>query len=108
MPSDDVEKWNGTRTERWQKSLGVGSFFCIVPEPGVVIYGEVLGRRAQGVRRVMTYASEFPDGDEDMIHVTSVDLPLTKRQFELARELGWPCSPRGFQALMGMMVVAEA
>jgi len=103
-----IEKWNEGRTERWQQSLGAGSFFCIVPEPGVVIYGEVLGRRPQGVRRVMTYAQEFPEGDEDLIHVQATDLPLTRRQFELARELGWPGSQRMFQLVMSMQRVASA
>jgi len=108
MASSAVEKWNETRIERWQTSLGPGSFFCIVPEPGVVIYGEVLGRRPRGVRRVMTFAAEFPEGEEDLVHVQAVDLPLTKRQFELARDLAWPSQPRAFQALMAMGEVAEA
>jgi len=107
-PAKKLEKWNESRVEPWQRKLNTGSFFCIVPEEGVVVYGEVLGRRPQGVRRVMTYAVEFPEGAEDMIHIQAPDLPLTRQQFELARELGWPCSPRVFQVLMVMGAVAKA
>lgn len=102
--------FNTTRVELWQMTLDVGDYFAAVVQPNVIVYGVILPATLATPmqRRARVYASAIPDGEDDTMEVHMMDFPLTKKQFELARRLGWPDDMPTFRSMMWMLEPGEA
>lgn len=85
--------------ERWKLALKRGDCFCVVVREGLVIYG-VASEACDGEAvRAWTYSEATPSGEEDLISLEHIDLPLKEWQFGLAAEQGWPGGPNSFRQI---------
>lgn len=112
-PEDGRMTLLGLRVEAWQRDLDVGDCFCVVPNRGPVMYGQVLPpldeeQPEPGLRRVRLYSDHIPKGADAVLHVKYSDLPVTRAQFEHARRLGWPSAASAWRALLCLAAPASA
>lgn len=82
------------RVQVWQKAIKKGDYFWQDTEYGFRIYGEVLQnaykeKRLRNYRFCKCYSEACPEGEFGDVHVCVVGGPLTKEEFEEARENGW-------------------
>ena len=54
-----------------------------------------------------TYSALFPEGSEEPLSLTMLDLPLTKKQFGLAKRFGWPSEMPLIRMIVGMIPPGE-
>jgi hypothetical protein len=113
-------------TQDWQTQAAPGMFFFrVVPEYGLVIYGEILDPakpadtdcsisaeeleedaeiyRAPHMvhfRFTRSFSTACPDGELGDVHVSTILGFLTPAQFTQARDLGWPCDPIVIQEIL--------
>lgn len=97
-----------------------GGFYARFHPSGLIIYGEILDpiqeeidagadeeevefQRQLRARPHMknylytkSYSVACSDGEYGDVHVSAMDVPLTKEEFELAKELQWPNEPADF------------
>lgn len=100
----------------------MGGHYARFHPSGLIIYGELLDPiqeekdagadedevefqrqlRAQPHMKNYFYTKSYSrapgckDGEYGDVHVSAMNLPLTKEEFERARELGWPVDPKVF------------
>jgi hypothetical protein len=74
----------------WQWKLRKGSYFRILSEYIVAVYGQVLETLPQkGYFRVMAYSAVIPVGHKSVLCVVEPTRLLTRREFEEAKARGW-------------------
>ena len=97
----------------------VGGFYArFMPELGFIVYGEILDPVQEEIDSgadeteveyqkhlrdqphmknylyTRSYSVACPHGEYGDVHVASMNVPLTKKEFERARALGWPRHPK--------------
>lgn len=97
----------------------IGGFYArFMPEYGFIVYGEILDPiqaeidagadeeeveyqrqlRAQSHMKnylfTRSYSVACPEGEYGDVHRGAMNVPLTKEEFERAKELGWPVHPK--------------
>lgn len=106
-----------SHVEAWQAALKPGDFFVrLIPESeGIVaVYGEVLDPEAESdpesiynephmkhIRFTQCFSMLCPSGELGDTHVASMGRKLSKTQFNLAAEMGWPSDAR-VRRIVGM------
>ena len=106
-----VVAFNTTRLEHWQRALMPGQHFAVVVEKDMVVYGRVVCQEADEDANAWlckTWCEAIPKGAEDVLMAHMLDLPLTKKQFQVARKLKWPTSMAALRALVSMQRPAQA
>lgn len=105
------------RMRPWQEKLGPGAYFVRVVVEGIVIWGSILDPakpigdgpvsdevlkeyeeeakiydepHMRGFRFTFCSSDACPEGEYGDTHVSTVLSEVTKEEYELARELGWP------------------
>jgi hypothetical protein len=85
----------------WQKEMKDGDHFVRF-SGGLVIYGEIVPLtyeedrelyrmpHMKNVRFSECYSYMCPEGEPGGIHVSSMTLPISREQFEAAKDAGWP------------------
>lgn len=96
------------RVEAWQARLMVGDCFALVVHDDVIIYGRVLQRIDDSGLSVRTYCEALPDGADDVIESFMADLPMTGKQFAMAKMAGWPSRMKALRVIVGMARPGDA
>jgi hypothetical protein len=94
--------------EPWKLTLRRGDCFCVVVKEGLVIYAVAAEDTDGRVIRAWTYSEDCPEGDDDILDLRHLDLPMARWRFGVARELGWPGERRVFGQLAGLARPGEA
>lgn len=101
------------------KQYKIGTFYArFMPELEIIVYGEILDPIQEEIdagadeeevafsrehwaqpymknyRATKSYSVACSNGEHGDVHVASMNVPLTKEEFERARGLGWPVNPR--------------
>jgi len=111
VPTEDtILVTSSRRLAPWQTALKPGDYFLVVVQEGVILYGKVLLSKAlpPQFRRVKIHSEASPKGDEDVVDLHMADLPMTDRQFGLARMFGWPSDLEVMRTFMSMVRPARA
>ncbi len=104
---ESCDDFNEARVEPWQLTLKKGDHFVLFVQPGVTVYGHVLAKPYEFVLLCKGYSAQVPKGEEKPIEPRFIDLPLTKKQFELARRCGWPGEMPSVRMIIGMVSPGE-
>jgi len=98
-----------SRVKPFQKDIKPGNFYLQLVED-MAIYGEVLPDPSEvspeeeplmpNYRFVRGFSVCCPEGELGETHVSSMDAPISKAQFEAAKAQGWPCDPEAIKALL--------
>jgi hypothetical protein len=100
--------FNALRVEEWQLNLRAGDCFLVLVQPGVAIWGVAEAQAHDDAWHATLYSAVSPEGIQDVIKVTQMDLPVTERQFAAARRMDWPCEIDAVRAIVSMTTVGAA
>lgn len=124
IPVDDIEDFNSlmeslgkkadAQVEPWQRELNTGDYFVRILAPdNFPIYGRIIDlkhkedqdyyKQQKNLRWTKCYSIACPEGEEGSIHISSVTMQLSPKQFEFAQKSGWPTSIGSVQAILNVV-----
>lgn len=100
--------FNALRVETWQLNLRAGDCFLVLVKPGIAIWGIADAQAHDDAWHATLYSEASPEGVQDVIKVTQMDLPVTGQQFAAARQMDWPCEIDAVRAIVSMTTAGAA
>ncbi len=93
----------------WQRAIVPGSYYIsFEPTMQLIIYNEVIEPEPDeppvptNMLLVRGYSVIVPEGELGLAHICKATHIITKKQFELARVLGWPNNKRGLTCVLAI------
>ena len=82
------------KVKPWQARIKAGDLFRYPTGDGLYIFCEVLSDRPyrgclRNFRHCRCYTAGYPQGEICGVHVSAVELLMSREQFALARQQGW-------------------
>jgi hypothetical protein len=112
---DDARQAADSRVLSWQSKVKPGDYYLrFLPDEGLIVYGEIKDRlegaepdeleylkeldsqpHMRNYRFGRHYSAACEDGELGDVHVSSIGMLLTRKEFERAREKHWPIEGPG-------------
>lgn len=101
--SSKPDQFYRDRLESWHRELAVGDHFAVVWPHGLVAWGKtrLLDPSKHGWHSKV-YAADQPEGEDNLVRMRDMNLPVTPAQFALARKLGWPQTMPALRVIVGI------